>query len=65
MSFSTCSVPSKFRDNPIGQYNSSKLDMYRIDFFILSNKSSGHNFINHIDMYQGTHENNISIPPNL
>ena len=39
------------------QYNSSKPDKYRIDFFVLVNTSQGINFIYHIDVY---HEKNAT-----
>ncbi len=33
--------------------------------FILCNASTGHNFINHIDVYQGENEHNIGIVKDL
>ncbi len=65
MSFDEDDIPSKSNYNPVRQYNNNKLDQYQIDFFILANASSGHNFINHIDVYQGRNEQNIGIPEDL
>ncbi len=33
--------------------------------FLLANGSSGHNFIDHIDVYQGKNRNNVLIPSDL
>jgi hypothetical protein len=54
-------IASKPRYNPVQQYNASKLDKYRINFFILVNATSGNNFIYHIDVYQGKNATNVFI----
>ncbi len=61
-SFDEGGIPSKSCYNPVRQYNNSKLDKYWIDFFILANESEGHNFIIHIDVYQGKSSENNFIP---
>ncbi len=43
------------------QYNSSKPDKYRIDFFVHVNATDGKNFIYHLDVYQGKNTNNAHI----
>ncbi len=53
LSFDEGGIASKSRYNPVHQYNSSKPDKYRIDFFVLVNVSCGKNFIYHLDVYQG------------
>ncbi len=53
MSLDEGGITSKSNYNPVRQYNNSKPDKYRIDFFILANALRGHNFIYHIDVYQG------------
>ncbi len=65
MSFNEGGIPSKSNYNPVRQYNNSKPDKYRINFFILANGSSGHNFIYHIDVYQGKNKQNIGIAEDL
>ncbi len=65
MSFNEGGNPSKSNYYPIRQYNNSKSDKYRIDFFILANVSCGHNFIYYIDAYQGKNEQNIGIKEDL
>jgi hypothetical protein len=60
-SFDEGGIASKSRYNPVRQYNSSKPDKYRIDFFVLVNASSGKNFIYHIDVYQGKNATNAHI----
>ena len=60
-SFDEGSFASKSRYNPVCQYNSSKPDKYRIDFFVLVNAVDGLNFIYHLDAYQGKNMNNCNI----
>jgi hypothetical protein len=60
-SFDERGIASKSRFNPVRQYNSSKPDKYRIDFFVLVNTSQGLNFIYHIDVYQGKNATNAHI----
>ncbi len=62
LSFDEGGIPSKSQYNSVRQYNNSKPDKYRIDFFILANASEGHNFIIHIDVYQGKNSENVFIP---
>ncbi len=52
MSFDGGGVASKSNYNSVQQYNNSKPDKYRIDFFILANAFGRHNFIYHIYVYQ-------------
>ena len=61
LSFNEQGIASKSRYNPVRQYNSSKPDKYRIDFFVLVNTSRGINFIYHIDVYQGKNATNAFI----
>ncbi len=61
ISFDEGGIASKSRDNPVCQYNSSKPDEYRIDFFMMVNESSGMNFIYHLDVYQGKNATNAFI----
>jgi hypothetical protein len=61
LSFGEGGIASKSRYNPVHQYNSSKPDKYRIDFFVLVNVSSGKNFIYHLDVYQGKNATNAFI----
>ncbi len=65
MFFNESDITSKSKYYIIRQYNNSKLDKYRIDFFILSNASCEHNFIYHIDVYQGKNEQNIGVAEDL
>ncbi len=65
LSFDEGGIPSKSRYNSVRQYNNSKPDKYRIDFFILANASEGHNFIIHIDVYQGKNSENVFIPRDI
>ncbi len=53
MFFNNGGTASKSNYNAVRQYNNSKPDECRIDFFILANASDGHNFIYHIDIYWG------------
>ena len=50
-SFDEGGIPNKSRYNPVRQYNASKPDKYRIDFFVLVNASKGKNFIYHLDVH--------------
>ena len=61
LSFDEGGIASKSRYNPVRQYNASKPDKYRIDFFVLANATSGNNFIYHIDLYQGKNSSNAFI----
>ncbi len=45
-------IASKSSYNTVRQYDNSKPDKYRINFFIFANASSRHNFIYHIDVHQ-------------
>ncbi len=45
MSFNEGGIASKSNYNPVRQYNNSKPEKYRINFFTLANASVGHNFI--------------------
>ncbi len=65
MSFDEGDIASKSNYNPVRQYNNSKPDKYGIDFIILVNISGGHNFIHHIDVYQGKNKQNIGIAKDL
>ncbi len=60
-SFDEGGIPNKSRYNPVRQYNASKPDKYRIDFFVLVNASKGKNFIFHLDVYQGKNATNAHI----
>ena len=60
-SFDEGGIANKSRYNPVCQYNSSKPDKYRIDFFVLVNASEGKNFIYHLDVYQGKNSTNAHI----
>ncbi len=53
LSFNKGGIVSKSHYNPVWQYNASKPDKYRIDFFVLVNALSGINFVYHLDVYQG------------
>jgi hypothetical protein len=57
-SFDEGGIACKSRYNPVRQYNASKPDKYRIDFFVLVNASDGKNFIYHFDVYQGKNATN-------
>lgn len=46
---------------PVRQYNSSKPDPYRVDFFILAD--SNIYAIHHCDVYQGKNKENVEIDP--
>jgi hypothetical protein len=61
ISFDEGGIASKSRYNPVRQYNASKPDKYRIDFFIMVNATSGMNFIYHLDVYQGKNATNAFI----
>ena len=61
LSFDKGGIASKLLYNPVPQYNASKPDKYRIDFFVLVNASSGMNFIYHLDVYQGKNATNAFI----
>ncbi len=61
MSFNEGVIANKSNYNPGRQYNNSKPDKYRIEFFILGNVLKGKNFMYHIDVYQGKNVQNISI----
>lgn len=53
LSFGEGGIPSRSCYNTVRQYNNSKPDKNRIDFFTLANASSAHNFIIHRDIYEG------------
>ena len=61
LSFDEGGIASKSRYNPVRQYNSSKPDKCRIDFFVLVNASCGKNFTYHLDVYQGKNATNAVI----
>ncbi len=61
-SFNEGGVPSKLQYISVRQYNGSKPNKYQIDFLIMANASGGHNFIIHIDVYQGKNTKNAFIP---
>jgi hypothetical protein len=52
---------NKSCNNSVRQYNASKPDKYRIDFFVLVNASKGKNFIYHLYVYQGKNATNAHI----
>lgn len=60
-SFDEGGIANKSHYNPVHQYNASKPDKYRIDFFVLVNLSQCKNFIYHLDIYQGKNSNNAHI----
>ena len=57
-SFHEGDIASKSCYNQAPQYNYSKPDKYRIDFFILVNATAGKNFICFIDVYHGKKSTN-------
>ncbi len=65
MFFDKGGIASKSNYNSVRQYNYSKPDKYRIDFLSLGNMSGRHNFIYHIDVYQGKNNQNIGIAKDL
>lgn len=64
-SFDEGGVANHFRYNPCLQYNQSKPDKYRIDFFILPNACNDRNFIYHIDCYRGKNAGNVFVDEEL
>ncbi len=58
-------IASKSNYSPVRQYNRSRPDKCRIDFFILANASGEHNVNYHIDVYQGKNVQNISTDKEL
>lgn len=62
LSFDEGGIPSRSYYNIVRQYNNSKPNKYRIDFFILANASSGHNVIIQMDVYYGKNSKNVFIP---
>ncbi len=65
MSFYEGGIASKSNYNPVRQYKNSKLEKYRIDFFILANVSSGHNFIIPLMSIREKNKQNIGIAKDL
>ncbi len=61
LSFDEGGIANKSKYNPVRQYNASKPDKYRIDFFVLANANSGNNFVYHLDVYQGKNQTNAFI----
>jgi hypothetical protein len=61
LSFDEGGIANKSKYNPVRQYNASKPDKYRIDFFVLANATSGNNFVYHLDVYQGKNQTNAFI----
>jgi len=61
LSFDEGGIANKSKYNPVCQYNASKPDKYRIDFFVLANANSGNNFVYHLDVYQGKNQTNAFI----
>jgi hypothetical protein len=61
LSFDEGGIANKSKYNPVRQYNASKPDKYRIDFFVLANAVSGNNFVYHLDIYQGKNQTNAFI----
>ena len=62
LSFDEGGIASRSKFCPVRQYNQSKPDKFRVEFFLLGNCMKQMYFITHCDIYQGKNAMNVDIP---